>query len=645
MLIVICLISLLGAIVYKIYALNIAGISISLALVSLIFIILLFYLKNKEKLSLRQALWQLISFPFKINTKIKINKIQIFLTVIYILSISACFYLLVLNQTENAIISPWEVMPKYYFLLYFISLVILLIIILTRNNFILPLLTLHYFLSFGVALIVYKIGYGFDPFIHEATMNLISQKGIVEPKPFYYLGQYSLIIIIHKLFNISIAFLDKILVPFLAAIYLPSVLYRVLNKLFDNKKTIQLLIMFGPILPFSIFILTTPQNLSLLFLILIILLSLSCQSIYDLIIIYILALTTFFIHPISGIPAIFFSALLTIYHSNLGKAKALLQTIIILPFSLALPTAFYLFEKKSNLGEQINFWQNFKNLLSIPSPVMPHKGNIFLDLVYLYGFNTAFVIGLFIVGGIIIAAKYKNQCKIFIIYFYAGLSMFFSYLLTRFLPFNFLIEYERNDYANRILKITVLFLLPLIILLFYWFLSKIRKQNKIIKYSFLFFLLSFLTASLYLSYPRNDNYFNSHGYSVGKYDIEAVHWINQSARGKYIVLANQQVSAAALREFGFDHYYTCDCQEKEVFYYSIPTGGTLYQYYLKMVYEKPSQNTIKEAMNLVGAEEGYFVLNKYWWASPKIIEEAQLESKEFTQFGSGDVFVFKFTKQ
>ena len=73
------------------------------------------------------------------------------------------------------------------------------------------ILSAHYLLSFSVAAIVYKIGYGFDPFIHQATMELIDKKGVVTPKPFYYLGEYGLIVIFHKLTGISIYFLNNLI--------------------------------------------------------------------------------------------------------------------------------------------------------------------------------------------------------------------------------------------------------------------------------------------------------------------------------------------------------------------------------------------------------------------------------------------------
>jgi hypothetical protein len=146
-----------------------------------------------------------------------------------------------------------------------------------------------------------------------------------------------------------------------------------------------------------------------------------------------------------------------------------------------------------------------------------------------------------------------------------------------------------------------------------------------------------ITASLYLSYPRMDNYHNSHGYSISEQCLEAVDWIEKDAKKEYIVLANQQVSVAALEKFGFDRYH-----KKNIYFYPIPTSGKLYDYYLDMVYKKASFKTMKEAMEYAGVEQGYFVLNKYWWAFPKIKREAELEATNVKEIGDGDIFIFKY---
>jgi len=620
-LIIICLLSSIGAIVYFFYALNNFGIFLSLLFSAIIFIIILLLEKkyNKNK---------------NFNNDNELNSLLL-LKSFYLVFILSCFYILYNNRISEAIISPWQVLPNYFFILYALSIFILIIISIKSKKQIIWLIYIHYFLSFSVAIIVYKLGYGFDPFIHNATMELIDKNGFVEPKPFYYLGQYSFIIILHKISFLPIALINKFLTPVLASIYLPILLQSVLKKYFNNNKNINLTIIALLIIPFGIFISTTPQSLAYLFLILTILYGLICKSVFDLIIIYLLAFTALFIQPIAGIPAIIFTLFLTIYHSDFKKIKNIFYIIISFFSVISLPLAFWFVEKNNatvntNL-KKIQFFT--KNLI----PKIPNSENFILNFIYLYAFNLKYIISFIVITGIIIAIKNKKQCKIFIIYFISSVTLFFSYFLTKHFSFNFLISYERSNYANRILTVACIFLLPFILIAIYGFFNALSKQNKIIKNIFLIFIVILITTSFYISYPRFDNYYNSHGYSISNSDIKAVHWIENQTNSDYIVLSNQQVSVTALREFGFKKYY-----KNNIFYYPIPTGGQLYQYYLDMVYKKPSKQTMLSAMKLAGVNEGYFILNKYWWAFPKILREAKLEADSWIEIDNGNIFIFYY---
>jgi hypothetical protein len=220
----------------------------------------------------------------------------------------------------------------------------------------------------------------------------------------------------------------------------------------------------------------------------------------------------------------------------------------------------------------------------------------------------------------------------------ASFSFFVSHLLIYCLNFNYLINYEQNAFALRLLDITLLSLAPIMLLSFYWLWQRIIAQNKIKVIIFVIFFSLLATASFYLTYPRADNYFNSKGYSVGISDLEAVKAIDANADKDYVVLANQQVSAAAVQRFGYDRYYN------DMYFYPVPTGGRLYQYYLKMVYDYPSKNWAQKAMQEAGVERLYFVLNKYWWAFDKIKAEAKAEADSFYTLDQGNIYIFEYNK-
>ena len=192
----------------------------------------------------------------------------------YLLLYLASFAYLFSQSTAQAIISPWELVTWPFFLLYALSGGLLLYLLNQATLKSLPktlLLTLHYFLSFGVALVVYQISYGFDPFIHEATLKVIAEAGAIWPKPAYYLGDYSLIIVLHRLTGLSIVWLNKYLITILAAIFLPWAIIKFLttNQISSKQPRAHYLSALMILaLGYAPFIISTPQSLGYLLLIL-----------------------------------------------------------------------------------------------------------------------------------------------------------------------------------------------------------------------------------------------------------------------------------------------------------------------------------------------------------------------------------------
>jgi hypothetical protein len=673
------LLSLFGAITYKLYSLNNWGVLITVIFSLATFITIQRWRKRSNLVKPSPSFYKeglgVVSRHSRQNDK---KSYFSFYSLLLIIN----FSLLINFAVSGSIISPWQIVPWYFFITYTTSTILLIFIILKKTaptKLILITLSCHYFLSFSVAWIIYKIGYGFDPFIHQATLELIDKNGAVDPKPFYYLGQYALEIITHKIFFIPIAWIDKILVPLLAAIYLPAALYRALTgdkKTSDNDNRADFLtIILFLILPFSFFIVTTPQNLAYLFLILVVLLSLSAKNKYDYALLGLLSLSACVTQPIAGIPAVLFSAFTFLQQKiKSKKINFSFSVFYFLILIFTLPMAFYLFNGKAaiSLDGIKNLFQNMSSLL----PLIPKEENFILNFIYLYGFNLKFVLLILIAIGVTKSPSFYKEglgaisplikkepppappCKRRRErYLFSALALFLSWILINIIPFNFLIFYERDDYPERILTVAIIFLLPFILVALQKFAKKIINAQIKIKIPFLIFISILISTSLYLSYPRFDNKFNSRGYSTGENDIKAVQWINDKAGENYIVLANQQVSAAALREFGFKKYYDVQPQtlnsdpkfkisnlKFKIFYYPVPTGEALYQYYLDMVYKKPGRETMLAAMNLAGVNKGYFVLNKYWWAFPKILDEAKLSSSGWQSFGDGEVWVFEYVR-
>jgi hypothetical protein len=574
-----------------------------------------------------------IKFPKnKLKEKKRNVKAPTFYYILYFLILFIISYLLIKAVSTEALISPWQVLDSKFFISYTILTIISLYGFYNKYQGHNLALIILYLISFSIALIIYKIGYGFDPFIHQASMEAIDKLGKINPKNLYYNGYYSIILIIHDLLQISIETVNKFFVPILAALSLPLALNVFVKHYFTKYKNTIISAMVL-ILPFSIFIISTPQNLAYLFLILSLILGTTLKRKY----IYlsgILSLASFFIHPLAGIPALIFWVLIFIY-KNKDKIKRWQYKTLLSLGSLAsiisIPLAFVLMGQSSfninfgTIGQFSLFW--------------PSGENLWLNFSYLYGFNTFIFILILILFGLLIYLKnYKNAPKIFTLTNILGLSFFLSYLLSQGLNFEYLIDYERGYYKQRILIISIIFFLPMIITSFKYLIAKLYYTDKYFKMSALIITSLLICASLYHSYPRYDNFYNSRGYSISSQDIETVKFIEKiNKNNDYIVLANQQVSLAALKNYGFKKYY-----KNNIFYYPIPTSGQLYKYYLDMVYKAPNNETIKKARELTGAKTVYFVINKYWWASTKIIDEASLIADEKYELFDGDIYIFEY---
>jgi len=637
-----------SALIYYVYALNWLGIflSIFLSIISIIYLNKAFPdLVQKEALEANKS------------TGYQFEKQNFLLLLIWALFLGAALIELLIARSYRPLITPWEVVSSRFFFFFILSSGLLWLITL-KDSFTkklkLFLVSIHYFLILIVAAVVYKIGYGYDPFVHEATMNLIAQNGVVTPKTPYYLGQYGLIVILNKCLGLSIALLNKLLVPLLAAVLLPGAIYKFSKNLFLETKINSAIQLGAPwlstiiILSFlaPLFIITTPQNLSYIFVILALLSGLNKESHVKT---FIFALTAAAIHPLAGIPALIWSFWLFLkkYTTNKLPHNRLLNTLTITLSIFLTPLALFFASGQKISNFKLGFEPIIIPLLNFFKLDGAGREDWLLNLTYLLQKNYSFLILALMVAGLIVFIKKQKQIKLaeningaLII----GSSLFFGFILSSQIAFSQLIVYEQDSYAKRILIIILLFFGPLIILLINQLINQVLNDRRFfVKTTWFIIGLVFLGTNLYLSYPRFDKYFNSRGYSTSAFVLKAVEVSEkQKTNENYVVLANQQVSAAALKVFGFNNYY--DSSVGPIYFYPIPTGGPLYQYYLQMVYNSPDQETAYKAMDLAGTKELYLVINKYWYESDKIIKAAKVTADSWLEIADHEIYIFKYLK-
>ena len=620
----------------------------------------LFYL-NEAVFLLAAAVISLISLiivrkhPLIIIADFKIRKIDwriFYLALVYLALWLFIFWLLYQSRTGASIRSPWEAIPPDVFLFYFFATFILFAIVrFSRSQNNLWLVVFHYFLSFSATWLVYAIGFDFDPFIHRLNLDLIIQNGTLLPKPFYYIGQYSLLFFIYSLLKIAPEILDKLLVPLLAAVYLPASLYFAFKDNFKTElKIISLAILAFLGLTYATFISTTPQSLANLLTLITILLSLYFVhhpkvSFWPLLLLVLMALS---VHPLAGIPLFFFLVMLVFYQWRQRKFKlpAILHQSIFWEMAilgaLALPIAFLLNSltmSQLKVSLQADWLQNVLQSIFALEPAVYFRPFISLaDLIYTYAGNVVLLLLGLAAVGVVFIVKHR-KLKIYFSYLVGFFILFVNYLLLKgMIAFFSLSSYEQRTYPQRVLEIAFYVLTPFIFIALYLFFCRVLKQGRWFNFLALLFLSLALTFSFYLSYPRVDKVVEDHGYSTSLTDLKTVNFIETIQKNEpYVVLGAQPLSAAALKELGYRYYYN------DYFFYPVPTGGPLYRLYEDLAYGRQnSKDTVATARFLTGIETIYFVINDYWFDAQKIIGAEKETANEWFAI-DGKNFIFKYS--
>jgi len=538
-------------------------------------------------------------------------------------------------RTGEAIRSFWQLLPNYWLLLYFLSTALLLAGNFYRQHAGWKILNiLHLNFSLALAVIIYRFGYGFDPFIHQATEQAIFTDGLINPKQPYYAGYYAFTVILAKLFGNLPSFWDKLMI-FLTfnGLTLPF-FWNWLKKL--NSQNYGWLYLLFFLIPFSLFISPTPQAIANL-LSLGLIFALLSENIHLLNQAALMA-AILLIHPLSGIPIFFF------WLFWLSKNKAL-KIINFIALGVTLPLVFLIQGKLSGLTSWQWDNQKFIDFFGSLKTQWPLRYQIWKDSAYTL-IAALPILALLISTGLVWKRKSFEQWENIKKIFDGIFALLICYLLT--LPLNFpaLIYYEQNNYNQRILYLIAYLFLALAIIALNKFFS--LNEKKLYYFPLLLALAGLITVNVYQSYPRDDQYHLDRGYNTSAADFSAVKHIQENANKKtsssatnipFLVLAPQSTGAAALNAYGFYHQIENQTGEK-LYYYSIPTGGELYQHYLKIVYEDQSREYLLSLFNQYQVSKIFIVIPRYWNDSENIINNLKNSSDEWLELEGGKVYIF-----
>jgi len=603
--------------------------------------------------------WPKFSLP-------KMSKTEFFSLLGFLSLETILFITLYSARTVDLLPSPWQALAPWFFILYAIATLLLFFVVYhsrtTTKTIILT--SIHLFLTFAVAPIMYPLGYGFDAFVHRATETWIFQNGFILPKTPYYIGQYSFVVWLAHLTRLPLFYIDVYLVPILASLSLPAgIIYSLKHAFALPEKYSAFGVWLIPFVPFLSLHLTTPHNLVLLISLLLTCLVLAfLKDKISFFVPLLLALAALVTHPLLGAP-IFLFTLFAFFIKNKNKIILVFSFVFsTLSIALSAPLMFIFNNMKNGAGRPalVNPLANLGQFLALYARPYWYAQQSSWPLELLY-FGQVLIVPTVIALGLYGLIKVSRKARSFLpdsldrpilpkkfawFYFFAAAGFFVSaWLLRSWLVFPDIVSYEQGDFPLRLAKAALIFLLPFAAFTIYLFIKFLENhKNRKLFLGLAALCAAFvLMTTFYLSYPQRNDKARFPGLNVTAADFQAVEWIHDKHQQyDYIVLSNQLVSAAALTNYSFAKYFATPAGE--IFYYSVPTGGPLYQQYGKMLYEGQKREYMEAAMDLAGVDTAYFVLNSYWANSDKIIAGAKKTADFWHTIDGGKVWIFIYER-
>ncbi len=477
----------------------------------------------------------------------------------------------------------------------------------------------------SIAPIIYTNGFGFDGFLHRASMEIIASTGTLSPKPPYYIGLYVLETWLTRILAFPIREIDRWFM-LVGMAFLPIGLAWTSRNRQQTNWMIATTLLITPLAPF---ITTTPQAFAYLIGFLAITASLGrLHPITTLT----LAAWSLAIHPLAGLPF----CLITL--AILARKHLLLSAPLILAAGVSVPFAFAIlgfFSSSSvvtfDLSKLLTTHYPLLTLLTPPT----NRVALWADATVLF---QTLQLPIIIIASLVAIWKNRERRREWILLSIAGVLLIAAgFFLQTAGDFAFLIEYERGNYADRLFIMAQLVLLLPGLTGIGIALSRIPRLALAPAIFILALIPAGISANVYAALPRYDAAVINHGWSAGQADQEAIRWIDRDASGSaYTALANQSVSAVAVQELGFKRY------ANDVFFYPIPTGGPLYKTFLEAMDINATIDPIRQAAKLGQTKLVYVVVNDYWWDAAKVMEHLSTLSNAQESFHNGSIRVYRF---
>lgn len=452
------------------------------------------------------------------------------------------------TRTDAALRSPWEQIGLWFFIVYGCTTAILAGALYKKQPTLLSFLGIitHIGLFYGIALAAFRFGYAYDPLIHQAAENYITEHGRILPIQPFYIGQYALVTVSHFVTGIPIWIIDRLLVPLLATISLPTIGYIGLTHGWKIPREHGQLATLGLLVyPIAEFTFTVPHNLTVLFLLWwLLLVPCALQTKLGQTAISILSIATFLIHPLIGAP-LCIATVCALLLSRKEWRSVPIAGAACTGAALLFMLGVYRLQHNATFVRDFSF-SNFVSVFEFHYTVTAVRPILQL----LYGYNFLLLYALLAIG-IIAAKKFTatSRATRWSIFSLMGGILIGIFLISSFISLPGVNDYEQNEFVLRLHAILPIIALPFIIYGAY----RVAQKNPFMRPIIILCLGAASAVSLYFSYPRTDGAMRP-GWNVSRGDLDLVHSLPKLSNGSpYLLLSNQILAVTGLREQGFDN--------------------------------------------------------------------------------------------
>ncbi|MBI4272463.1 hypothetical protein HY621_01270 [Candidatus Uhrbacteria bacterium] len=504
----------------------------------------------------------------------------------------------------------------------------------------------HFFTFYGVAVIAFRYGFGYDPLIHEAAERYIVKFGQITPLQPYYIGQYAVVAVFHFLTRIPIIYVDRFLVPALASLTLPLVIYHGLFRKYGvSVKRARFFTILFLLIPLSELTFTVPYNLSVLYAIWwIFFLPFFGKSRGHEMTIWGIACVALVTHPLLGMPLIAATLLARMYQ-RFVQITSCIQNIIVRLLGIAIIACsiVLLFGIHRVLQGELFFSefspegaQLFLSLFKPPEFALDSDPSLKFIYWYEYAIKVVIPLGVFV---FLVFRKKLLWIEWISISVLGGILVSLAALAT-VIRIPGVLAYEQSEFILRLRDTIPWFSFPVLVC----GIGKlaIGKLSKVVIVPLALGVGLLASMSLYLSYPQVNSIRPQAGWNVSKYDIEAIHQIEKDAAGaSYAVLGTQLFSVTGLREIGFERTHIA-IDGRKFHTYAIESKELLFPYASQALYSELSQEIFDSLKAITDLSILYIVVPDSWFRKDATVKEIRaLHGKKI--HGPPSLAIYRFS--